>query len=56
MDNAQKTAFTDYNAPSSEPFRLHRLRVIENKVLSTVFGLTREVVTAGQLHNGELHI
>jgi hypothetical protein len=22
MDNVQKTAFTDYNAPSSEPFRL----------------------------------
>jgi hypothetical protein len=23
MDNVQKTAVTDYNAPSSEPFRLH---------------------------------
>jgi hypothetical protein len=23
MDNAQKNTFTDYNAPSSEPFRLH---------------------------------
>jgi hypothetical protein len=23
MDNDQKTAFADYNAPSSEPFRLH---------------------------------
>jgi hypothetical protein len=23
MDNVQKTAFTDYNAPSSETFRLH---------------------------------
>jgi hypothetical protein len=23
MDKVQKTAFTDYNTPSSEPFRLH---------------------------------
>jgi hypothetical protein len=23
MDKVQKTSFTDYNAPSSEPFRLH---------------------------------
>jgi hypothetical protein len=23
MDKVQKTAFTGYNAPSSEPFRLH---------------------------------
>jgi hypothetical protein len=23
MDNVQKNAFTDYNAPSSEPFTLH---------------------------------
>jgi hypothetical protein len=23
MDKVQKTAFTDYNAPSSEPFRIH---------------------------------
>jgi hypothetical protein len=23
MDKVQKIAFTDYNAPSSEPFRLH---------------------------------
>jgi hypothetical protein len=23
MDNVQKNAITDYNAPSSEPFRLH---------------------------------
>jgi hypothetical protein len=23
MDNAQKTAFTDYNASSSESFKLH---------------------------------
>jgi hypothetical protein len=23
MDKIQKTAFTEYNAPSSEPFRLH---------------------------------
>jgi hypothetical protein len=23
MDKVQKTAFTDYNAPSSESFRLH---------------------------------
>jgi hypothetical protein len=23
MDKVQKTTFTDYNVPSSEPFRLH---------------------------------
>jgi hypothetical protein len=25
MDKVQKTTFTDYNTPSSEPFRLHLL-------------------------------
>jgi hypothetical protein len=28
MDNVQKNAITDYNAPSSEPFRLHLSNVI----------------------------
>jgi hypothetical protein len=27
MDKVQKTAFTDYNAPSSEPFRLQETLV-----------------------------
>jgi hypothetical protein len=28
MDKVQKTPFTDYNAPSSERFRLHLLDIV----------------------------
>jgi hypothetical protein len=45
MDNVQKTAFTDYNAPSSEPFRLHQNHYInvanksfENVASSKIWG------------------
>jgi hypothetical protein len=42
MDKVQKTAFTDYNAPSSDPFRLHKINKIEintkNKILETCTG------------------
>jgi hypothetical protein len=37
MDEVQETAFTEYNAPSSEPFRLH---------------VTSEIVTMSKLHEG----
>jgi hypothetical protein len=35
----------------------HRLRVFENRVLRTIFGLKRDEVTGGwrKLHNEELH-
>jgi hypothetical protein len=33
MDKVQKTAFTDYNAPSSEPFRLHFEKQLNNSSL-----------------------
>jgi hypothetical protein len=40
MDNVQKTAITDYNAPLSEPFRLHLYNQL--RFLSFLFYLKTE--------------
>jgi hypothetical protein len=37
MDKIQKTAFTDYNAPLSEPFRLHlKIKIYKTIILPVI--------------------
>jgi hypothetical protein len=44
MDKVQKTAFTDYKAQSSEPFRLHLFMLFENvSPIDVPLGLTVQV-------------
>jgi hypothetical protein len=37
MDKVQKTAFTDYNAPSSEAFRLHLTSLVQLYIVNGLF-------------------